>query len=64
MEDQKSLTKDEKLVLAAKIIGYLDLSGAMATDGYDVLMLVGHLLFPGRSVTLRVRGFMSLEAHS
>jgi hypothetical protein len=63
-EEIKSITKDEKLALATKIVGHLELARARATDGYDVLMIVGQLLFPGRVVTLTVREFMSLEAHS
>lgn len=57
MEDQKSLTKDDKLALATKIVGHLDLAKARAEDGDDVLMITAHLLFPGRTVELAVRDF-------
>lgn len=63
-EDSKCLSKDEKLALATKIMGHLELAKARATDGYDVLMMVAHLLFPGQVVTLTVGDFRLLQPHA
>jgi hypothetical protein len=58
--ETKDLSKDEKLALTTKIVGHLELAKAGKTDGYDVLMLVAHLLFPGQKVALIVSDFRLL----
>lgn len=55
MGEPEGLSKDEKLVLATKIVNHVELSKATATDGYDVLMIVAHLLFPGQTVNLEIK---------
>jgi hypothetical protein len=57
MEEHRALTKDEKLALAMKIQGQIELSKARKADAYDVLMILGHLTFPGRKVELAVSDF-------
>lgn len=52
--ESKSLTKDEKLSLATKIVGHLELSKAEKLDAYDILVIIGHLMFPGRAINLSV----------
>jgi hypothetical protein len=60
MEELKKLTKDEKLALAMKVVGHFELAGTSSTDGYDVLMMVAHLLFPGHAIKLTVGDFRLL----
>jgi hypothetical protein len=53
MSESKTLTHDEKLALATKIMGQMELAGARGKDGYDVIMICAHLLFPGSAVDLK-----------
>jgi hypothetical protein len=54
MGTQKTLSHNEKLEVVAKIMGQMELAGARGYDGFDILMVVAHLLFPGQAVDLRV----------
>lgn len=53
-DDKKFLTKDEKLTLAIKLSGQIDLAKAEKPDVYDVLMILAHLTFPDRKVVLDI----------
>jgi len=54
MAESEGLSKDEKLALVTKIMGHLELAGAKDSDGLDVIMIIAHLLIPGRSIDLRI----------
>lgn len=54
MSDNKVLTCDEKLVVATKIIGQMELAGAREKDAYDILAIAAQLFFSGRLVKLTV----------
>lgn len=54
MSNNKTLTHDEKLALAAKIVGQMELGKVREKDGYDVLAITAQLYFPGRLVKLMV----------
>ncbi len=57
-EDKKLLTKDDKLSLAMKILGQIELVKAEKSDVYDVLMIISHLTFQGRQITINIKDFM------
>jgi len=46
------LSSNEKMALAHNIMEQMELAGARDRDGFDVLMIVAHLLFPGQAVDL------------
>lgn len=58
MSETKGLSKDEKLMLALKIQGQIDLAKANRSEIYDVLLILAHLTFPDRKVELCVSGFI------
>lgn len=58
MSDIKVLTHDEKLALVTKIMGQMELAGARGNDGFDILMIITHLLFPGQIINLQITHFM------
>lgn len=55
--DNQGLSKDEKLALAIKLSGQIDCAKAEKLDVYDVLIILAHLIFPGRAVNLSVTDF-------
>jgi len=54
MENPKPLSGDEKLSLAIKLLGQIDLAKARGTDIYDVLMILAHLTFSGKNINLKI----------
>jgi hypothetical protein len=60
MENPKVLTKDEKLSLAMKIQGQIDLAGAEKSDIYDVLIILAQLTFSDRAVNLSIGNYVLL----
>ncbi len=54
MSDNKVLSYDEKLALATKIMGQIELARPRDEDGFDVIIIITHLLFPGHAVNLRI----------
>jgi len=60
MEEPKPLTKDEKLALAMKIQGQIDLAKIRTLDIYDVLMILAHLTFSGQNINLFTKEIMPL----
>jgi hypothetical protein len=58
MPEDRGITRDEKLALAIKLSGQIDLSRAPTNDVYDMLMILAHLLFSGRNIKLTVQEFI------
>jgi len=58
MGESEGLSKDEKLAMAVKIVSQIELKKAEKSDIYDILVILGHLTFPGREVTLSVKNFV------
>jgi hypothetical protein len=54
-DSTKVLTGKEKLALATKLFDEIEESGIKVgrLDGYDVLMILAQLLFPGLALDLR-----------
>ena len=57
MKEKEELNAEEKLRLAIKIEDHLEISKIKKSDAYDVLMILGHLVFTGRKVSLTVSDF-------
>jgi hypothetical protein len=54
MSESQGLSKDDKMALAANLLSQIDLVKAKKVDIYDVLIVLAHLSFPGREITLSV----------